>query len=269
MGKVLKILGIVFLVIIVAVVGMMFWAHGEGQAQQQRFFDAVASGEPENLIGMFHMESIKTVDPPVIKMWMEHVNSRLGAYQGLAASKFNTEKKTTTKGSVVISEGRAEFEKGQAEVKLILLNDKIASFEVTSDALKGNWVKLPLEGPFYRNRAKKFIKHLIDLEIQQALDMTHKDLKKQFTVEQCRKGLQPLLDAGGKLLEIKVIDEQFIDGEEDKSLKIALTCKFEKGKLLSYVRFDFDSVRAHLMGFKLPCTPEEAGVDPAKLQAQE
>ncbi|MDP6634067.1 MAG: hypothetical protein QGG42_04170, partial [Phycisphaerae bacterium] len=89
MGKVLKILGVVFLVVIAGIVALMFWAHGEGQAQQRRFFDAVASGDPDKLIAMLDPASIGPVDPPILKMWMDRVNDKLGKYEGLAASNFN------------------------------------------------------------------------------------------------------------------------------------------------------------------------------------
>lgn len=264
MGKLLKILGVLFLILIVGGIALMFWAHGEGEAQQKKFFDVVAAGDAAKFIDMMDAKAVGQIDPPVVKMWMDWVNEKLGGYKGLAATEFNTNKKMTGEGTLVISEGRAEFEKGEAQVKLSLLNDKIVSFEVTSDALKGNWFKLPLKGPFYRDRAKKFIKHLIDLEIETALDITHKELRKQLTIEQCKSAIAPLVEEGESLESITVVNEEFIDGKEDKSLKIGMMCQFKNGKMLAYVRFDFDSVRAHLMAFRLPCSPEQAGLDPDK-----
>jgi hypothetical protein len=178
MGKVLKILGVVFLVVIAGIVALMFWAHGEGQAQQRRFFDAVASGDPDKLIAMLDPASIGPVDPPILKMWMDRVNDKLGKYEGLAASNFNTSKNITSAGTVVESKGTAKFAKGQAEVRLTLLGDMIVGFEVTSDVLKGTWLDLPLKEPLYRDRAKKFIKHLADMEIETAMAMVHENLRK-------------------------------------------------------------------------------------------
>lgn len=264
MGKILIILGVVFLVLVLGFVALLFWAHGEGEVQQQKFFDAIASGDPDKLIAMMDLGSTGPVDPPVLKMWMDRVNEQLGKYEGLAAGDFSTSKNLTAAGTVVESGGTANFEKGQADVRLTLLGDKIVGFKVNCDALKGNWLRLPIEGPFYRDRAKKFIKHLIDLEIDAALAMIHEKLREQFTPEKFRAGMEALVKQSGKLESITVIDEKFIDGEEDKSLKIVFLCQFEKGRLLAYVRFDFDSVRGHLLAFKIPCSPEQAGVDPSK-----
>ncbi len=266
MGKVLKILGAVFLVLVVGFVALLFWAHGEGEAQQRRFFAAIATGDPDIVIDMMDPESIGPIDPPILKMWMDRVNDKLGKYEGLAASDFNTSTEATGVGTIVESKGKAKFEKGQADVRLTLLGDKIVGFEVNSDTLKGNWLKLPLEGPLYRDRAKKFIKHLIDIEIDAALAMAHKNLVKKLTPEKSKAGMEALVEKSGALKSIKVIDEKFIDGEDDKSLKIVMLCEFEKSKMLSYVRFEFSSVCGHLLGFKIPYSAEEAGIDPAKAE---
>ncbi len=76
MGKVLKILGVVFLILIVGFVALLFWAHGEGEAQQRKFFAAIASGDPDKLIAMMDPKTIGPIDPPILKMWMDQINEK-------------------------------------------------------------------------------------------------------------------------------------------------------------------------------------------------
>ncbi len=251
MGKVLKILGIIFIVIIVGFVGLMFWAHGEGEEQQARFFAAIASEDPNNLIDMMGDDLKKQVDPPVLRMWMIWVNQKLGKFTGLAASDFNTQKKMIDTGTLVETSGTANFEKGQAKVRLTLLNGKIEGYEVTSDALKGNWLSDPKDD-LYRNRAKELITYLVNCQIDQAVPMMHEAILKQISKEDMLSGMTKFADQFGKLKSIEIVDEEFIDGETDKSLVIRLVCQFENGKANAFVRFDFDSARGHILAFKIP-----------------
>ncbi len=269
MGKVLKILGIVFLVIIVGFVALLFWAHGAGEAQQKAFFGAVATGEPDKLIAILDKEAIGPIDPPILKMWMDHVNDKLGKYEGLAASNFNTSTKIVAAGKIVESEGAAKFEKGQAQVRLTELNGKIAGYEITSEELKGDWLKLPVKDPIYRDRAEKVIRHLVEGRIEEVLAMSHETLRKKADIEKLKAGMKALADEVGKLQSVKVIKELPIETDSEKALKIVMVCQFEKNKMLAFVRFDFTALCGHILHFKIPSSAEQAGIDPAELTPDE
>lgn len=251
MGKVLKVLGVIFLIFIVGFVALLFWAHGEGAEQNKKFFDAVASEDPTQFIALMDDSLASQLDPPVIRMWMEYVNKRLGKWQGLAASEFSTEKKMVDAGTMVETKGAAKFEKGQADVRLTVLNDKIVGYEVYSEALKGDWLTIPKED-LYRDRAKKLIEHFVILEIDEAREMMHEALRKQLSKEDTTAGMELFARKYGPLKSIEIVDEKFINGESDKSLLIRMLCTFDNGKTYATVRFDFDSTRGHLLSFQLP-----------------
>jgi hypothetical protein len=269
MGTVLKVLGILFLVIVGGFVALLFWAHGAGEAQQKAFFGAVATGEPDKLIAILDEGSIGRIDPPILKMWMAHVNDKLGKYEGLAASKFNTSTKTVEAGKLVESEGLAKFEKGEAQVRLTELNGKIVGYDITSDALKGDWLKLPVEDPLYRDRAEKLIRNLVDGRLEEALAMCHENLRKNVDTQKFESGMKILAERVGKLQSVKVIKELPTDSKSGKALQIVMLCQFEKDKLLALVRFNFSTICGHILAFDIPCTAEQAGIDPAELAPQE
>jgi len=54
MKKTLIILGVLFLVLIVVLVGVLVWAGSVGQAKQEQFFRAVMSGDAKQVTAMFH-----------------------------------------------------------------------------------------------------------------------------------------------------------------------------------------------------------------------
>ena len=252
MGKVLKILGIIFLVIILLFVGLMIWGHGEGEEQMERFFGAVATNDPAKVIDLMHEDAKKQVDPPVLKKWMEWVNLKLGKFKELNVNGLSTSVKAVKAGTLKELSGIAEFEKGQAKVKLVLLGDKILSFEIEADVLKGSWLQIAEDDETYRNRAKKFITHLIDIQPDEALAMMHVNLREKITSENVIQGMTNFEAKSGKLKAIKIVDEKFTDTKAGRILVIWMECQFEKGNFKAYVQFGFGYDRGNLMAFKLP-----------------
>ncbi len=252
MGKFLKILGVIFLLLIALIVGLLVWAHGEGEQQQQKFFDAVATENTDTFFALFDEKAAKDMDPPVMKMWMKWVNAKLGKYQGLAASDFDTKSEAREKGTLLKCSGTAEFEKGTAKVEMALLNGKIIGFEMESDTLKGNWLNKKPDGDLYRKRADMFIRHLIALEVTEAMPMLHESARKQLTEDGLQKSMTAFAKLSGPLKSIEVIDETFENTRGTKRLTIKMVCTFEKRKAGAFVRFDFDETRGHLIAFRLP-----------------
>ena len=80
MGKVLKILGVVFLVLVVAIVALLVWAHGKGEKEMTTFFQAVETGQPEKVRALMAPELAKEFDPPIFKMWLDAFNERMGEW---------------------------------------------------------------------------------------------------------------------------------------------------------------------------------------------
>lgn len=257
MGKALKIIGIVFLLLIVGFVVLMFWAHGEGEEQMQKFFDRVSTGDSKVFIEALETSKTGPVDPPVIKMWMDHFNERMGKYKGISATNFSTNKQFVDAGTTVECKGLAKFEKGEVDVRIFLLNDKIISYSIEGEALRGPWLKLPLKGPFYRDRAIKFITVLCQRDVKVAKAMMDDKLSEKISAQQIQEGMGVLFKETGPLVEIKVVKEEFIDEEDEKTLKILLQCLFKKGQRMAYVDFTFSSNRGHLTAFKIPYTPSK------------
>ena len=71
MGKMLKVLGAVFLLLIVGFVGLLIWSHEKGEATQERFYAAVDTQDPEKVLELFDVRLLEKVDAPVLAMWMK------------------------------------------------------------------------------------------------------------------------------------------------------------------------------------------------------
>ena len=246
-------LGGIFLLLIVGFGGLLVWAYREGEEQQQRFFDAIASGDPEQFIGLMDKRLADQVDAPVLRIWMTHVNEALGPFQGLAKSKFSTKKNLTDAGWVTETSGDALFENGPVQVGLTLVGDKLVGYEVSGDLLKKvDWLTESPADEIYRERAKSLIRHLVAREADEALAMVHETLRQRITADQLVAGMTRFAEQYGELEGIEITDETFVATPDDKSLTVKMLCTFSKQKAPAEVRFEFDTARGHITAFDIP-----------------
>jgi len=246
-------LGGIFLLLIVGFGGLLVWAYREGEEQQQRFFDAIASGDPQQFIGLMDKSLAEQVDAPVLRMWMANVKEALGPFQGLAKSKFSTKKNLTEAGWVTESSGDALFQNGTVQVGLTLLGDKLVGYEVSGDLLRNvDWLTESPADEIYRERARRLIGHLVAREADEALAMMHAKLRERITADQLVAGMTKFAEQYGELEGIEVTDERFVDAPGDKSLTVKMLCTFSKQKAPAEVRFEFDTARGHITAFDIP-----------------
>jgi hypothetical protein len=253
MKRVLMWLGGIFLLLIVGFTGLLVWAYRTGEEQQQRFFDAIASGEPREFIGLMDKSLADQVDAPVLRQWMTHVNEAVGPFQGLAKSSFSTKKNLTDAGWVTESSGDALFQNGTVQVGLTLLDDRLVGYEVTGDLLKKvDWLTESPADEIYRERARRLIGHLVAREADAALAMMHEKLRERITADQLVAGMTQFANQYGELEGIEITDERFVDTPGDKSLTVRMLCTFSKQKAPAEVRFEFDTARGHITAFNIP-----------------
>ncbi|MBS3821372.1 MAG: hypothetical protein KGY81_06390 [Phycisphaerae bacterium] len=254
MGKVLKVLGVLFLIIIVGVIALLVWAHGEGDEQMDRFFRAVETGEPEKVRALMVPELAETFDPPVLEIWLDAFNSNMGKFTGLAKSEFSTNKKTTSAGTVTEIEGKALFEKGEAKVAMNLIDGRISYLKIPNETLGENWFRKP-ETEFYREKAETFIKCLAASEGAQAMAMMHPALSRQFQAEELDAAMDRFREKTGTMKSIEFTDERFVGNDEGGRLRLMMKYVGEKETVPAYVGFEFVGMKGELVAFKLPGVP--------------
>ena len=255
MKSVLSWLGGIFLLCIAGYVGLLVWAYRAGETQQQRFFDAIASRDPDRLIGLMDDRLVERVDPPVLRQWMAGIDETLGPFEGLAKSRFSTKKHHTDAGWVTESSGDAVFHNGTVQVALTLLDDKLVGYEVTGDLLETvDWLRESPADEIYRERARRLIGHLVRREADEAIAMMHEKLRAQVSADQLVAGMTRFAEQYGDLESIDIVDERFVDTPGMKSLTVRMACTFSKQPAVAEVRFEFDAARGHIVAFDIPAT---------------
>jgi hypothetical protein len=253
MKNVLSWLGGIFLLLLVGYAGLLMWAYRAGESQQQRFFDAIASRDPEVFVGLMDDSLAEKVDPPVLRQWMASLDETLGPFEGLAKSQFATKKNLTDAGWVTESSGDAVFRNGTVQVELTLLDDKLVGYEVSGDLLKKvDWLKESPADEIYRERSRRLIRHLVAREADEAIAMMHEKLRERISAAQLVAGMTRFAEQYGELEDLEVVDERFVDTPGMKSLTVRMLCSFSKQKAFAEVRFEFDTARGHITAFDIP-----------------
>lgn len=251
MGTVLKVLGVLFLLLVVGFVALLMWSHGKGESTQEDFFAAVLSGDPDRLYGMFDPGVQAEIDTEVLAVWMAAIRENLGEFKGLKGSNFSTSSKVENGVTVVETEGTAEFEKGEARSELTVVDGKIRGFSVTSDALPDPWFTELPDSRRYVELGRECLEKLMTGDIDGATALMHEGLREVVEPEKMRAGMERLRALTGDLVEIEKADEVF-EAKEPPVLRLRYRVAGQASEVLGDVRFDFTPWKGHLRAFKLP-----------------
>jgi len=236
------------LLLIVGFAGLMFWLQRSGEAHQEKFFAAVATGNPENVMALFHPALREEVDAPVLAAWIKAVNEHLGRFQGLAATSFSTSTKYEQGVKITESHGTVHFEKGTAESELSFRDDQLVSFKVESETIPDDWFNGPADSDTYRQKGAKFLQHFLRDESDAAQAMMHPALQKLVPLEKLKTMTADVGARTGKLDTVSYQSESFETGE-DQVLTITYDLACEKQTTTATVKFQFVDMKGHLLAF--------------------
>jgi hypothetical protein len=245
--KVILALGVIFAALIVGFVGLLFWAQRTGSQQQDRFFQAVMSGDPNTVLVLCDPALREQIDAPVLAAWMVQVRKQLGSYKGLSKANFSTHANSNEQGSFVESKGTVNFEQGDASSELKFRNDLLVKFSIESDKMAG-WFTGPTDTTLYRERGEQFIRKFFARDTKGASNMMHEQLRLNVPEEKLKTMIDDVIGGAGPLKSIEFQDAKF-DAEKQK-LVVSYRVICENETLNATVSFEFIGLKGHLLGFK-------------------
>lgn len=250
MKKILMVLGVLFLVVLVACAGLMFWAQSSGSKLQEKFFSAVTSGDPAQVTALFHPALREEVDEPVLAAWMEEIRSKLGVYRGLSKADFNTLTKFEGGVRITESQGTVHFEKGSAHSELVFHDGQLVKFKVKSDSIPDDWFEGPASTALYRQRGEEFLKHLLKGDADATFHAMHPSLQKSLSREKLETMISNIRKNAGEMKSVTFQSE-----EPDKSdgyiLKLFYNVACDKAETTALVEFRFIGMKGHILAFDL------------------
>ena len=246
--KILIVLGAAALLLVGSCVGLLIWAQRAGSEQQEKFFKAVSSGDPQQVLDLCDPAMSEQVDAPVLGAWMKEVQKQLGAYRAMSSTDFNTSMNTTDQGTVITSKGTVHFDKGDAKSDLTFTNGKLTAFEINSDKISGDWFQGVSDTKLYRDRGEQFIRKFFAKDLAGTTAMMHEELRKQAPEEKLKSMTESVADAAGPLKSVKFLKEKFTT-DDGQRLLIDYEVEGEKAKIAFTVKFTFAGLKGQLLGF--------------------
>ena len=149
-----------------AIVAMVMMANRVGDSVQSEFFAVVAAADPEVFFAASDPRMRNEIDAPLLRQWMQSLNERLGAYQGLEPTDFHSSTRFEDGNRVVETAGTVRFENGTAYSELTYVNGKLAEFDVTSELMGEIGFKLPMTQPFIEFRRRRFTRRSLIVNSQ-------------------------------------------------------------------------------------------------------
>lgn len=250
MGRFLKILGLVFLVLVVLIAGLLFWAQRSGAELQDKFFRAIASGKSEQALALMDPALREKIDEPVLAAWMAAINAKLGPCQGLRKTDFQTSSEIKDGATLTRSKGTVDFQKGAARSELVLRNGLLVQFSVESERLGDKWFQGPATNELYHERGKQLLTLLASGDAAKARAMMHEALQEAMPLEKLQGLLAALREKTGALRSITWQKDEFED-KDGQRLKVLYGAEFEKKPMAGMVQFRFVGLQGHILAFDL------------------
>lgn len=239
-------------------------ASKEALDVQQKFFQAIQSGNPDKVLEHLHQDLLAALDRPVLHAWMTAVKEHLGDVKGISQKglrgtyKFDKQVSQSEKGEksekqvrVLNAAARVVFTKGTAQSELWVHEGKIIRFEVTSDKIPDNWIKDIQDTEMYRAEGAAFLKVLLEGEHEMAYDLQHETLQKVMTLEKLKAiGVDAKANVG-KVKTVTWKSERFDIQPEKYKLRIRYKVVCEKESTDAVVDFQFLKMEARIVAFDL------------------
>ena len=249
MGGILKVLGALFLILVVGIVALLVWAHRSGSGKQEAFFTAVYSGDPAKVLALCDSSKAEEVDAPMLATWMRVFSERHGEFKGMSASGFSTSKTIVNGVGVLESEGTVEFENGSVRSKLIHHDDKIVDWEIDSEKMKDDWFEGPDDTTLYQQRGEQVLTHILSGRSAEAHAMLAPLFQEAFSLTEMEAASANAIGELGKLQSVTFAGEGFTKTVEGKFLAVAYVIECAEGSAEGKVMFKFVSLKGHLIRF--------------------
>lgn len=248
--QIIAVVAVAVLLVVGACAGILFWAQRSGATAQEKFFTAVMTGDPQQVLALCDPALKDEIDAPVLAAWQNEVKKQLGDFEGLSKTDFNTSARTTSEGSFVESQGTVNFARGTARSELSYRDGLLISFNIRSDKIPDDWFTGPTATAVYRQRGETFIRAVFAEELDKAHALMHESLQANLPVDKLRQAAAKIAGESGMLESVAVTNEMF-RAEDRQTLTIVYAIECEKAATTAEIEFQFVGLKGHLTGFNI------------------
>lgn len=218
---------------------------------QRPFLEAMESGDPERLLALMDDSLRKKVDIPILEVWMQVVQARLGPVQELDIIAHTPSKSGDV--TMIVSEAQVRFARGVGTSLLVFRDGELSDMALRSEELK-SWLEDLPDTSKYEAEGRKFVHNFFGNKPKEAyLAMDPDTLQKTLPYPQLLQAMQALTAKGGKLHEVKLLSADFKPATEQQKvpvLQIDYEIVCDNAKSIAHLMYAFPGLKGRLIGFK-------------------
>lgn len=235
--------------LVAAFCGALCFAQQRGHEAQATFFEAVESGQPEQLLIQCDPSLREDIDAPVLAVWMEAFTTNLGEFQGLSVADFATSVDYRNGKSVLKSKGTVRFKEGTAQSELVLIDGKMTRFNVDTKALPDGWFQGPAKSDLYKNRSEKFLNCFLQGDPDTLREQMDRLLQSMASDKTLRDQLEWVTGYAGEIKKMTYVSEAMETKGDLQRLTVRFLVEGSDENLDATVSFQFNGLKGHLVAY--------------------
>jgi hypothetical protein len=239
--------GAVALLAVIATVVMPIFSSFSGEmGVVEEFFAAFFEADCDRLRGMMTPKLADSFDDPLIAVSAEGSQKFLGEYQGVDMQQFRIVKKLVGPAAPTRILCVLRFKNGTAKAAVEMVGDKVATYVVRSERIPSDWVPIPVDTTYWREKGKEFFGAFFGGRVEEAFRMMRPSLQKKVPLERLRKDAAVAFEVGGKLLSSEFVSEK--KHPSGKGIAFRYRLKYENGTKEVELQYEFHGLKGYITG---------------------
>ncbi|MEZ4379905.1 MAG: hypothetical protein R3A79_01055 [Nannocystaceae bacterium] len=253
MKNFLKVLGGIFLALILLFVGVLVYGQQSGEARLADYFKEVQAASIADLQGTFDPELAEIVDTELFARFIKALSDRYGAFKDIEAGAFQFSEKLINGKKVAEYRGTMVFERGELPLKVTFRDGKLAGLTVEDQALGRELLSDSAGTPdnltAYQAKGQAFWEAAARSDADAAFAMMSEPLQRTVGAEPFKAKVSQVF-AGHALKEVRFLSSAVEPGEAPK-VELHYQLVVDDATIDAQTTFEFANFKGHLVAFNL------------------
>ena len=253
MKNFLKVLGGIFLALILLFVGLIVYGQRSGEARLADYFKAAQGGSVAELQATLDPELAEIVDPELFARFIKALSDRYGEFEDIETNGFQFSEKEIGGKKVAEYRGTMVFAKGEVPLKVTFRDDKLAGLTIEDQALGQEILAASAGAPdnlsAYQAKGQAFWEAAASGEAGAAFSMMSEPLQRAVGADTFAAKVGKVF-GGHTLKEVRFLSSAVEPGEEPR-VELHYQLVVDDETIDAQTTFQFANFKGHLVAFNL------------------
>lgn len=250
MKNLLGCLGLLGLAVLGLLITSLLIGTTDEQDQQREFLVVVSQGDLAAVRERLHPELNRELDPEVLGALVTTTQEMLGEFREFPPAGLETDIRQDADGLTITSQGKAQFEKGETTVQIVLRDGMVVVFNIGNADFFLRAGQSPELLELLERYGLQFVERCFRDELADAYQQLTEQLREQ--VER-REFDRIVREAVEKLTQPKAIRPlpEATEVSRQGTIVMSYELEYDDGNRPVVVRFGFDGLKASIVAFRL------------------